>query len=177
MNGGSLLQIRTIFPENIAARNFIFFPSSGKRARLSIVSQKFARTFLTSLNRDSRLDRYINWWKTYALFWKSLHRTETRVFLYIKLEMLFIYVYRCCSIIMYLLAITYCLGVAHRVLIYVLSIETRFLIETLDKGCVRSIEALVLIRNCSRVLRILEKKIRLSRVHYIRPALVCSHCQ
>lgn len=38
------------------------------------------------------------------------------------------------------------------------AIETRFPIETLDEGCVRRIEILVLVRNCFRVLRILFRK-------------------
>lgn len=58
MNGGSLPQIRTIFPENIGHEELHFF-SSVENARLSIVSQKFAQTFLTSLNRDNCLDRIL----------------------------------------------------------------------------------------------------------------------
>lgn len=55
MNGGLLPQIWPIFPENIGREKFHFF-SLLVESPLSIVLQKFTRTFLTSLNRDNCLD-------------------------------------------------------------------------------------------------------------------------
>lgn len=122
-------------------------------------------------------------------FERGFHHVETRIFLYIKLDKLFMYIIdNEILLTIHLIACNYVLLYTYyyldarieslrntdgRLSYFQLKHVSR--LEPSTKGAFEVSKTLALTRNCFRVSRILSKKF--GRVHYISTALVCSRCQ